>query len=150
MKNSYENRVRFRKVARKDVSKVATLHEEADFSYDDEEVIMEYFDDCFEPFSIIIAEVNGEVIGKIEIFKAYKKSRGFYAVAKRLVVKKEYRNRGIGTKLLKYAFSEARKMGCDEIEGNVEKGNKAMRLYAKLGFKPLREEVIIVKKLSSH
>jgi GNAT superfamily N-acetyltransferase len=148
MKNPNQESVIFRKLLKNDATKVAGLHSDSDFSYDDEEIIMEYFDDCFEPGSIIIAETRGEVVGKIEIFKAYKKSRGFYAVAKRLVVKKEYRNRGIGTKLLKYAFSEAKKMGCNEVEGNVEKENvHAMRLYARLGFKPLREEVIIAKKL---
>jgi GNAT superfamily N-acetyltransferase len=148
VKYGTESEIKFRKIRKNDVSSLTRLHKEADFSYDDENVFMEYFDDCFEPSSTIVAELNGEVIGKIEIFKAYKKSRGYYAVAKRLVVKKEHQNKGVGTKLLERAFSQAKEMGCKELEGNVEKKNtSAMRLYARLGFKPLREEVIIVKKL---
>lgn len=127
---------------------VAELNELADFSYDDESVLSQYYDDSFEPTSGFSAVLDGEVVGRIEIFKAFKRSRGFYAVLRRLAVKPQYRNTGIGTRLLRFAFEEAARQGCVEVEGNVDASNSdLMALYGKLGLKPIRHEVIVGKRL---
>jgi diamine N-acetyltransferase len=53
----------------------------------------------------------------------------------RLVVKKEYQNRGIGGILLDYLIETAKRLGYREISVGVDKGNiNARRLYEKKGF----------------
>lgn len=131
------------------IKDIAELHSIADFSFDDENILSEYYDDCFDKSSIYVIKAGKKIVGKIEIFKAFKKSRGFYAVLRRLVVMPEYRNEKFGTRLLKFSFSEAQKMGCKEVEGNVDSSNKfLLKLYKKLGLIPIRKETIVAKKLS--
>lgn len=53
----------------------------------------------------------------------------------RLIVKKEYRNQGIGTQILDYLLKTALKMGYSEISLGVDCDNKnAVHLYKKFGF----------------
>lgn len=53
-----------------------------------------------------------------------------------VAVKKEFRNQGIATKLLKYALNEGRKMNLKEFTLEVRVSNKAaIRVYEKVGFK---------------
>ena len=53
----------------------------------------------------------------------------------RLIVKKEYRNRGIGTKLLSFLINKAKALGYSEITLGVDCNNRnAMHLYRKKGF----------------
>lgn len=52
-----------------------------------------------------------------------------------LVVNKEYRNQGIGTKMIRYARQISKKDGYSYIVLNVDNDNtEAERLYKKLGF----------------
>lgn len=50
----------------------------------------------------------------------------------------EYRNKGIGTKLLKELFAESAESG-RPLTIHVEKFNPAMRLYERLGFVPVAD-----------
>lgn len=53
----------------------------------------------------------------------------------RLIVKKEYRNQGIGGILVDYILEEIKKMGYKEATIGVDKDNKAaLHLYQKKGF----------------
>lgn len=52
-----------------------------------------------------------------------------------LGVKKEYRGRGLGTRLLKHAIAHAARMGLEKIELEVFESNRlALRLYQEFGF----------------
>ena len=56
----------------------------------------------------------------------------------RILVKDEFRGKGIGTELAEYVFSQARSMGYTEISVGVDYDNwDALRLYHRLGFTQL-------------
>ena len=53
----------------------------------------------------------------------------------RMIVKKEYRNRGIGSTILEFLINKAKEMGFSEMTIGVDKDNtKALYLYRKYGF----------------
>ena len=53
----------------------------------------------------------------------------------RMIVKKDYQNRGIGSEILKFLIEKAKEMGFSEMTIGVDKDNvKALHLYKKFGF----------------
>ena len=55
--------------------------------------------------------------------------------ARRMIVKKEYRNRGIGSTILEFLINKAKEMGFSEMTIGVDKDNtNALNLYRKYGF----------------
>ena len=53
----------------------------------------------------------------------------------RMIVKKEYRNRGIGSEILEFLVAKAKEMGYSEMTIGVDKDNvTALHLYKKYGF----------------
>ena len=53
----------------------------------------------------------------------------------RMIVKKEYRNRGIGSEILEFLIKKAKEMGFSEMTIGVDKDNvNALHLYRKFGF----------------
>lgn len=53
----------------------------------------------------------------------------------RVIVKKEYRNRGIGSEMLRFLINKAKEMGFSEMSVGVNKdNNNALHLYRKYGF----------------
>ncbi|PHN01747.1 GNAT family N-acetyltransferase [Flavilitoribacter nigricans] len=61
-----------------------------------------------------------------------------------------YRGRGIGTALLTKLMSELQKWGVPAVSLSVDKRNRAMQLYRKLGFRTVREDgnaVVMYKPL---
>ncbi len=53
----------------------------------------------------------------------------------RMIVKKEYRNRGIGSEILEFLIRKAKEMGFSEMTIGVDKDNEnALHLYRKYGF----------------
>ncbi|MCJ7633272.1 GNAT family N-acetyltransferase, partial [Candidatus Bathyarchaeota archaeon] len=108
----------------------------------------DYWDDSFEKESILVAEVEGKIVGTLEISKVYKSRFGFFAVVRRFVVQPDQRGRGIGRKLFSYALEEAKRMDCTAIELSVDPENKRPhRFYESIGFKDDRTEIIMVKLL---
>ena len=58
------------------------------------------------------------------------------AVIEEVVTLKEYRNKGIGSKLVTSAINKAKELGCDCVELTVRQDNKdVQRFYENLGFK---------------
>ena len=52
-----------------------------------------------------------------------------------MIVKKEYRNRGIGSEILEFLIKKAKESGFSEITIGVDKDNvNALHLYRKYGF----------------
>ena len=140
--------VAIRKAHREDLQALADLHRGEGWCYDDEVVLNDYWDDDFEKDSIIVAELDGRVVGTIELAKAYKARFGFFGVLRRFVVPPKYRERGIGEELIRYALEEARRLGCNAIELSVDPRNeRAHKFYISLGFTDDRTETIMVKTL---
>lgn len=137
-----------RKAEKRDVKALAELHRGEGWCYDDEVVLNDYWDDSFDKESILVAEVDGKVVGTIEVAKAYKARFGFFAVLRRFVVHPDYRGRGIGKALICHALEEARRLGCNAAELSVDPVDiRPHKFYESLGFRDDRTEVIMVKLL---
>lgn len=88
---------------------------------------------------VYVYKVNGEFIG--EIAYVFDMNDSDYTIPNqriylsRLIVKPEYRNKGIGGILVDFMIDEIRKMGYKEISIGVDKDNTAaLHLYRKKGF----------------
>lgn len=88
---------------------------------------------------VFIYEINGEFIG--EIAYVFDMNDNDYTIPNKriyishLIVKKEYRNQGIGGILIDYITSVIKDMGYSEISIGVDKDNEAaLYLYRKKGF----------------
>ena len=88
---------------------------------------------------VYIYKINGEFVGEGAL--VFDAGDPDYTVpdkrvyVSRMIVKKEYRNRGIGSEILKYLINKATDMGFEEMTIGVDKDNKiALNLYGKFGF----------------
>ncbi len=140
--------VSIRRGRREDAATLAALHREADWCYDDAAIVAEYYDDAFEPETVLAAEVDGALVGKLELFLSWKSTSGRFGVIRRFVVHPDWRGRGVGHRLLAAAEEEARRAGCAFLELSVDEDNPgARRLYAGEGFAEDRRELILRKPL---
>lgn len=86
-----------------------------------------------------IFKVNGEFIGEGALVLHTGDSDytipGKRVYVSRMIVKKEYRNQGIGSKILTFLIAKAQEMGFEEMTIGVDKDNgNALHLYRKFGF----------------
>ena len=93
----------------------------------------------------LVAELNGKLIGAIwtRIFTEAEKGFG-YVDSKTpelsMSVNVDYRQKGIGTNLLKDMLYRLTRLDYEQISLSVEKLNYAYRLYQKFGFKTIKED----------
>ena len=88
---------------------------------------------------VYIYKINGEFIGEGalvldagDVDYTIPNKRTYVS---RMIVKKEYRNRGIGSEILEFLIRKAKDMGYSEMTIGVDKDNKnALHLYRKYGF----------------
>lgn len=131
-----------------DVNAEAELHRSVDWCYDERNTLAEYHDDAYEPSSVLIAESDGEVVGKLELFIAWKSTHGRFALIRRFVVADGWRGKGVGTQLLEAAESRAREQGSAFLELTVDVTNpEAHAFYKRTGFTEDRVEVIMRRPL---
>ncbi|MGB9592417.1 MAG: GNAT family N-acetyltransferase [Candidatus Kryptoniota bacterium] len=84
---------------------------------------------------MFVAEVNGETIGYITVYKA-----GNYFYLPYAVVDRHWRGQGVGGALLKYVEGLAQKAGAEYILMSVYKDNSKVHSILKLhGYKASRE-----------
>ncbi len=88
---------------------------------------------------VYIYKINGEFIGEgalvLDTGDADYTVTNRRVYLSRLIVKKEYRSRGIGSQLLAFLIEKAKEMGYCEISIGVDKDNtSALNLYKKFGF----------------
>ncbi len=88
---------------------------------------------------VFIYKINGEFIGEGAL--VLDTGDPDYTVpdkrvyVSRMIVKKEYRNRGIGSEILEFLIRKAKEMGFSEMTIGVDKDNEnALHLYRKYGF----------------
>lgn len=88
---------------------------------------------------VFIYKINGEFIGEGAL--VFDTGDPDYTVPKkrvyvsRMIVKKEYRNRGIGSDILEFLINKAAETGFEEMTIGVDKDNQtALHLYEKFGF----------------
>lgn len=88
---------------------------------------------------VYIYKINGEFIGEgalvIDTGDADYTIAGRRIYVSRMIVKKEYRNKGIGGEILAFLIEKAKEMGYTEMTVGVDKDNEnAVHLYKKFGF----------------
>ncbi len=88
---------------------------------------------------VFIYKINGEFIGEGAL--VFDAGDSDYTIqnqrvyVSRMIVKKEYRNRGIGSEILEFLIRKAKDMGYSEMTIGVDKDNaNALHLYRKYGF----------------
>ena len=86
-----------------------------------------------------VYETDGQFVGEISLVHAHPDPdytvQGSRAYISRLVVKPEYRRRGIGRRLVRFVAAKAAKLGYKELSIGVDLDNyPAIRLYAEEGF----------------
>ncbi len=88
---------------------------------------------------VFIYKINGEFIGEGAL--VFDAGDSDYTIqnqrvyVSRMIVKKEYRNRGIGSEILEFLIRKAKNMGYSEMTIGVDKDNvNALHLYRKYGF----------------
>ncbi|WP_394689082.1 GNAT family N-acetyltransferase [Hoeflea sp.] len=93
-------------------------------------------------FEVRIAEIDGHLAGLCLYFPTFSTltgTPGFYV--QDLYVNPDYRNRGIGEKLLAVLVTEAANLGCDHLKLSVHRNNQgAERFYDRLGFDRVEDE----------
>ena len=84
-----------------------------------------------------LLKYNNKYIASCDLvydFGEYTKA-GIKVYLSRLIVKKEYRNKGIGQELLKYMINLCKEKGYKQITVGVDTDNKkAVHIYKKFGF----------------
>ncbi len=131
-----------------DVPDEARLNRDVDWCYDEHETLAEYHDDAYEPSSVIVAESDGEIVGKLELFIAWKSSHGKFALIRRFVIAPGWRGKGVGKQMLDAVTEHAREEGCTFVELSVDVTNPfAHALYAREGFVEDRVEVLMRRPL---
>jgi aminoglycoside 6'-N-acetyltransferase I len=131
-----------------DIDAEAALSRGVEWCYDERNTLAEYHDDAYEPSSVLIAEVGDQVVGKLELFMAWKSNHGRFGLIRRFVVADGWRGRGIGRALLDAATARSRDAGCAFLELTVDATNpEAHAFYKRDGFREDRIEVIMRKPL---
>jgi GNAT superfamily N-acetyltransferase len=131
-----------------DIDAEAALARSVGWCYDERNTLAEYHDDAYEPSSVLIAEADGQVVGKLELFTAWKSNHGHFGLIRRFVVAEGWRGQGIGRVLLDAATEHARNAGCAFLELTVDATNpEAHAFYKRDGFVEDRIEVIMRKPL---
>ena len=94
---------------------------------------------------VYIYKINGEFIGEGALVVNLD-DEDYYIADKRIylsrmIVKKEYRRKGIGTEILRFLIEKAKELGYSEISIGVDKDNiAALNLYRKMGFDTIIKE----------
>ena len=99
----------------------------------------------------LVAEYQGQIVGAVwtRIVQDYGHI-DTQTPSLAISLYKEYRNKGIGTRLMKAIIQLLAKKDYPQVSLSVQKANYAVRMYLKLGFKTVREtdeEYIMVKSL---
>ena len=84
---------------------------------------------------MLVAEMNGQIIGSADICSHGTKSRVMHRGELGISVRKDYWRQGIGSALMERLISFAAQAGFEQIELTVEsKNRRALALYHKYGF----------------
>lgn len=98
---------------------------------------------------IFVAEFDNEIAGLITMYvdeNEIEEKEGMHVYISDLVVRKKYRNQGIGHNLMKYAEKFAKENSIKEIHLTVLTSNtSALNLYLKKGYKT--KMISLIKKL---
>jgi len=92
----------------------------------------------------LVASEDDELLGAcwVRLFNENDKGFGYVNATTpelSIAIKKQHRNRGIGTRLIKQMIIDLKKKNINALSLSVDKENPAMKLYKKLGFLVVNE-----------
>lgn len=92
--------------------------------------------------SLTVAESNGEVVGMLQLtFIPYLTHMGSWrCLIEGVRIRENYRGKGLGSKMIKWAISQAQARNCSivQLTSNKERAD-ALRFYESLGFEATHE-----------
>lgn len=95
-----------------------------------------WFEEHDERNTIIVAELDEEIVGWAALSKYDKKPAYSRTAEISLYVKQEFQGKGIGKQLIKRIIEEGKKAGLHAIVARITKGNKiSVHLHKEFGFK---------------
>ena len=94
-------------------------------------------------FCLVAVEEN-KIAGAVWIRTFQGEAKGFGFIGEQtpelaIVLFEEYRNKGIGTQLMKRMIELLKTKGFQQVSLSISKGNPAIRLYKRLGFNVIDE-----------
>ncbi len=134
-----------------DIDAEARLNRDVGWCFDERHTLAEYHDDAYEPSSVIVAEQDGEIVGKLELFIGWKSNHGRFGLIRRFVIAPGKRGQGVGKQMLDAALAHATEQACAFVELSVDVTNPfAHALYAREGFVEDRVEVLMRRPLGTY
>jgi GNAT superfamily N-acetyltransferase len=142
------NDLTIRRAARSDIDAVLGLYAQDELSTSprpaDLAPVLEAFDAiASDPHaSLYVATVGGEVVGtfQINVLRYLSHGGGRVAQIDLVAVARSTRAKGIGTKMMRFALAEARRLDCLRAQLTSQKRRtRAHRFYEKLGFERTHE-----------
>lgn len=137
-----------REAVKNDVSAILDIYAQDEFSTWPKEVdgtpVSEAFDEiASDPqASLYVAIVAGEVVGtfQMNVLRFLTRAGGRIAQIEAVMVSRAARAQGVGTEMMRFAISEARRRGCVRVQLTSQKRRtRAHRFYERLGFERSHE-----------
>ncbi len=134
----------FREATENDYYAIIELHKSQDWGLDTQRTIRNFQE---QGNSIIVCEENNKIIGKMDLLP--KKRAGIHFLyLERLIIKQEWRNKGIGKKFIEFAEEECKKRNLSYLDVSVRDENEiAKKLYHGSGFEVIGRKVYMRKQL---
>lgn len=148
-KNFFELRViimeiTFRQAKETDYPVIITLHKSEDWGLDTPRTLRNFQE---QGNLIVVAEHNNTIIGKMDLMQKKREEKEFLYV-ERLIISKEYRNKGVGKKFLGFAEAECKKRNLQFLDVAVRDENDiAKKLYTGHGFDIIGKKVYMRKEV---
>lgn len=134
----------FRSATEKDYEAIIHLHKSEDWGLDTPRALKNFQEQGNE---IIVAEQDGEMIGKMDLMQKKRQNIHFLYV-ERLILTPTHRSKGIGKRFLEYAEQEAKKRNLKFLDVAVRDENEiAKKLYQNAGFKIIGRKVYMRKEI---
>lgn len=97
------------------------------------------FADLGDGLQLWVAEADGEVVGTVQLAPSQKDNGRHRADVQKMLVRSDYRRRGIAAQLLATAEAHARTLGRTTLVLDTELGSPAEQMYQRLGWQRVGE-----------
>ena len=136
--------VTFREAKETDYPAIIQLHKSEDWGLDTPRTLRNFQE---QGNLIVVAEYNNEIIGKMDLMQKKRDGKEFLYV-ERLIIKEEYRNKGVGKKFLAFAEETCKKRHLQFLDVAVRDENDiAKKLYQGHGFDIIGKKVYMRKEI---
>ena len=89
-----------------------------------------------------VLKVDGKKIGWFNIRQSINKKDGVFGI----IIDKKFQGKGYGEQAIKLILKQAKKLGVKKLKLTVFENNlKAIHIYKKVGFQPVRKEIVMDK-----